>query len=179
QANDGGTTVADRCQQQLLLRGHIPEEGSRRNPCSRGDFLGRHSVVAALDEQPECGPADVGPDLRALPVAQRLGHRKQPIPPSTWMVCLVMKVASPLSKNATSAPTSSRTSPMRFIGTRPTAFSYSVGAKDFQYLTPSDSANGQTTLTRMLSRPHSRAATFDNPRMASLDAEYPTHFGSL
>src|ERR1700744_6679983 len=94
------------------------------------------------------------------------------------MVCPVMNVASLPSRNATSAPTSERTSPIRFIGTRPTALSYSLGANDFQNLTPSDSANGQTTLTRMLSRPHSSAATFDSPRMASLAAAYPPHFGS-
>jgi hypothetical protein len=42
------------------------------------------SVVAAFDEQPESRPPDVGPDLCALPISQRLSrHRKHPIPPST------------------------------------------------------------------------------------------------
>src|ERR1700722_19900924 len=99
----------------------MPEEGAGRNPCGRGDFLGAPRVVAAFDEQPERRSTNVGPDLRPLPIAQRLGHRKQPIPPSTWMVCPVTKVAALRSMKATSAPTSSRTSPMRFIGTRRTA----------------------------------------------------------
>src|ERR1700761_4845886 len=90
-----------------------------------------------------------------------------------------MNVASLPSRNATSAPTSVRTSPMRFIGTRPTAFSYSLGANDFQYLTPSDSANGQITLTRMLSRPHHRAATFARARVPSLAGAYPPLLGPL
>src|ERR1700688_4009568 len=99
----------------------MPTEVARRTAGGRGDFLGRHRVVAAFDEQPERRSTNVGPDLGPLPIAQRLSHRKQPIPPSTWMVCPVTKVASLLSRNATSAPTSSRTSPIRFFGTRRTA----------------------------------------------------------
>src|ERR1700730_12879284 len=99
----------------------MPKEGARRNALGRGDFLGRDRVVAAFDEHPERCSTNIAADLRPLPIAQRLGHRKQPIPPSTWMVWPVTKVASLLSRNATSAPTSSRTSPMRFIGTRRTA----------------------------------------------------------
>ena len=123
EADDGGAAMPNRRQQQLLLRRHMPKEGARRNACGRGDFLRRHGVVSAFDEQPKRRPPDIGPDLCALPIAQRLGHRKQPIPPSTWMVCPVMKVASLLSRNDTSAPTSVRTSPMRFIGMRRTALS--------------------------------------------------------
>src|ERR1700739_1124337 len=124
----------------------MPEEGARRDARGHGDFLRRHGVVPAFDEQPERRPPDVRPDLRALSIAQRpssAAPRKHPIPPSTGMVCPVMNDASVPSRNAASAPTSARTSPMRFIGTRPTAFSYSLGANDFQNLTPSDSANGQ------------------------------------
>ena len=67
QVDDRGAAVANGRQQQLLLGRHVPEEGARRNACGSGDFLRRHGVVSAFDEQPERRPPDVGPDLRALP----------------------------------------------------------------------------------------------------------------
>ena len=59
----------------------MPKEGARRNACGRGDFLGRHRVVAAFDEQPERRSTNVGPDLRPLPIAQTKGIVKVPTGP--------------------------------------------------------------------------------------------------
>lgn len=77
-------------------------------------------------------------------------------------------LASSESRKATTGATSDSGSPRRPSGTLVSDCFYRSGKAWLQALTPSVSAMGETTLTRMLLAAHSLAVTRDKPRMASL-----------